>query len=194
MDNQNNKNNPKNNRQGWGDILITTLLVTFMVIGFYTLMRGAGPEEISYDKFLDMVDDKKVESVRLNSSRIYITLTDKARMEEAEEKAKKQQESGGLQGMMGQFQSQFLSQFQGSTQTEEEEDDDAEWNPDYYTGYVDDDGLVDWQPLKIRRFLSEALPSLLPAHLVPAIWRNTARPASSVCRHVPLRFFVLLQT
>lgn len=143
MDNQNNKNNPKNNRQGWGVILITTLLVTFMVIGFYTLMRGAGPEEISYDKFLDMVDDKKVESVRLNSSRIYITLTDKARMEEAEEKAKKQQESGGLQGMMGQFQSQFLSQFQGSTQTEEEEDDDAEWNPDYYTGYVDDDGLVE---------------------------------------------------
>lgn len=143
MDNQNNKNNPKNNRQGWGVILITTLLVTFMVIGFYTLVRGAGPEEISYDKFLDMVDDKKVESVRLNSSRIYITLTDKARMEEAEEKAKKQQESGGLQGMMGQFQSQFLSQFQGSTQTEEEEDDDAEWNPDYYTGYVDDDGLVE---------------------------------------------------
>ena len=40
MDNQNNKNNPNNNRQGWGIILVTTLLVTFMVMGFYSLMRG----------------------------------------------------------------------------------------------------------------------------------------------------------
>ena len=85
MDNQNNKNNPNNNRQGWGIILVTTLLVTFMVMGFYSLMRGAGPEEISYDKFLDMLDHKKVAEVSLGSNRIYITLTDKAREEEAKE-------------------------------------------------------------------------------------------------------------
>ena len=91
MDNQNNKNNPNNNRQGWGVILITTLLVTFMVLGFYSLMRGTGPEEISYDKFLELVDDKKVEEVRLNSSRIYIVLTDEARIEEAKERAEEQQ-------------------------------------------------------------------------------------------------------
>lgn len=140
MDNQNNKNNPKNNRQGWGVILITTLLVTFMVLGFYSLMRGTGPEEISYDKFLELVDDKKVEEVRLGSSRIYIVLTDEARIEEAKERAEKQQQNGGIHGMMGQFQDQFLSQFQNQEQSQsrEDEDDDTEKSPDYYTGYVDD--------------------------------------------------------
>ncbi len=141
MDNQNNKNNPNNNRQGWGVILITTLLVTFMVLGFYTLMRGAGPEEISYDKFLDMVDDGKVEVVRLNSSRIYITLTEKARQEEAEKRAEEQQQNGGLSSIMDQFQSQFQSQTQSQLQMSEE--DPEERDPDYYTGYVDDDALVE---------------------------------------------------
>ena len=141
MDNQNNKNNPNNNRQGWGIILITTLLVTFMVLGFYTLMRGAGPEEISYDKFLDMVDDGKVEVVRLNSSRIYITLTEKARQEEAEKRAEEQQQNGGLSSIMDQFQSQFQSQTQSQVQMSEE--DPEERDPDYYTGYVDDDALVE---------------------------------------------------
>ena len=88
MDNQNknnNKNNPNNNRQGWGIILITTLLVTFIVMGLFSLMRGSGPEEISYDKFLDLVEEKKVQKVTLNSSRIYITLTDEGRKEELQE-------------------------------------------------------------------------------------------------------------
>lgn len=141
MDNQNNKNNPNNNRQGWGVILITTLLVTFMVLGFYTLMRGTGPEEISYDKFLDMVDDGKVEVVRLNSSRIYITLTEKARREEAEKRAEEQQQNGGLSSIMNQFQSQFQSQSQIQVETSEE--DPEKRDPDYYTGYVDDDALVE---------------------------------------------------
>ena len=135
MDNQNNKNNPKNNRQGWGVILITTLLVTFMVLGFYSLMRGTGPEEISYDKFLELDDDKKVEEVRLGSSRIYIVLTDEARIEEAKERAEKQQQNGGIQGMMGQFQDQFLSQFQNQEQCQSREDanDDTERSPDNHT-------------------------------------------------------------
>ena len=60
MDN-NRKNDPNHNRQGWGIILITTLLVTFIVMGFYSLMRGSGPEQISYDKFLEMVDDGDVQ-------------------------------------------------------------------------------------------------------------------------------------
>ena len=82
MDNQNKKNS-NNNRQGWGVILITTLLVTFVVMGLYSLMQGSSPEEISYDEFLDLVEDKKVEEVQLASNRIYITLTDRAREEES---------------------------------------------------------------------------------------------------------------
>ena len=84
MDNQNNKNNdPNNNRQGWGIILVTTLLVAFVVMGLYSLMQGTGPEEISYDKFLKLVDGGEVEEVTLSSTRIYITLKDDAGKDDA---------------------------------------------------------------------------------------------------------------
>ena len=130
MDNQNNKNNPKNNRQGWGIILITTLLVTFMVMGLYSMMRGSGPEEISYDKFLTLIDDKKVQEVSLNSDRIYITLTDEARQEELEE--------NGQIANTGNIWSQMQEQIQTGSGDEE-----AERDPDYYTGYVNDYTLVE---------------------------------------------------
>ena len=87
MDNKDNKNNPNHNRQGWGIILITTLLVTFMVMGFYSLMSGSGPEEITYNEFLTMLDDGDVQKVTLNSDRIYITLTDEARSEKLQSTA-----------------------------------------------------------------------------------------------------------
>lgn len=127
MDNQNNKNNPNNNRQGWGIILVTTLLVTFMVMGFYSLMRGSGPEEISYDKFLDMLDHKKVAEVSLGSNRIYITLTDKAREEEAKENS-----ANGGKNIFNQMWAQT-----GTSQN-------GERDPDYYTAYImNDDSLVE---------------------------------------------------
>ena len=86
MDNQNNKNNdPNNNRQGWGIILVTTLLVAFVVMGLYSLMQGTGPEEISYDKFLKLVDGGEVEEVTLSSTRIYITLKDDAGKDDAKD-------------------------------------------------------------------------------------------------------------
>ena len=122
MDNQNKKNS-NNNRQGWGVILITTLLVTFVVMGLYSLMQGSSPEEISYDEFLDMVEDKKVEEVQLASNRIYITLTDRAREEESREN----DSSGGISNIFGQIQNQA-----GGS---------GESDPDYYTGYVSDDRL-----------------------------------------------------
>ena len=119
MDNQNKKNS-NNNRQGWGVILITTLLVTFVVMGLYSMMKGSSPEEISYDKFLNLVEDKKVEKVELGSSRIYITLTDKAREQE-------NKSTGGSSGITGMF-----GQISGRSGEDEEKD------PDYYTGYVSD--------------------------------------------------------
>ena len=122
MDNQNKKNS-NNNRQGWGVILITTLLVTFVVMGLYSLMQGYSPEEISYDEFLDLVEDKKVEEVQLASNRIYITLTDRAREEESREN----DSSGGISNIFGQIQNQA-----GGS---------GESDPDYYTGYVSDDRL-----------------------------------------------------
>ena len=123
MDNQNKKNS-NNNRQGWGVILITTLLVTFVVMGLYSFMRGSSPEEISYDEFRDLVEGKKVEEVQLASNRIYITLTDRAREEEQEDSSSG---GGGITSIFGQIQNQAGG--------------DGESDPDYYTGYVSDDRL-----------------------------------------------------
>ena len=134
MDNKNKKNDPNHNRQGWGIILVTTLLVTFMVMGLYSLMRGSGPEEISYDRFLTLVDEDKVERVSLSSDRIYITLTDEGRQEELEENA----QSGSVGSMMQRLQEQIQTGTSGSAENAREQ----EREPDYYTGYVNDYTLV----------------------------------------------------
>ena len=138
MDNKDNKNNPNNNRQGWGVILITTLLVTFVVMGLFSLMRGSGPEEISYDKFLSLVEDGDVKEVTLNSNRIYITLTDEARTKQSESQAADSSQSssdsssssGSLSDIVNQIGNQTSGQGSGDS------------SPDYYTAYVNDDQLV----------------------------------------------------
>lgn len=120
MDNQNNNKNPKNNRQGWGIILVTTLLTIFIVMGLYSLMQDKNPEEISYDKFLTMVDEGKVEKVTIDPTKIYITLKDDA-------KEKKNDTAPNI-----------VSQLEEKSKGEEK--DKA---PDYYTGTVKDDTLSD---------------------------------------------------
>ena len=162
MDNQNNNNKgPNNNRQGWGIILFTTLLITFIVMGLFSLMRGGTPEEISYDKFLKLVDNKKVESVTFTNSRINIVLTDSARKEklkgtlkEVKDESKKSssskesteksgtsdssKDSSSSAGENGTYDliSQLQEQMQDSGDTEEKD-------PDYYTGLVNDETLVE---------------------------------------------------
>ena len=162
MDNQNNNNKgPNNNRQGWGIILFTTLLITFIVMGLFSLMRGGTPEEISYDKFLKLVDNKKVESVTFTNSRINIVLTDSARKEklkgtlkevkdeskksssskESTEKSGTSDSSKDSSSSAGENEtydliSQLQEQMQDSGDTEEKD-------PDYYTGLVNDETLVE---------------------------------------------------
>ena len=162
MDNQNNKNKgPNNNRQGWGIILFTTLLITFIVMGLFSLMRGGTPEEISYDKFLKLVDNKKVESVTFTNSRINIVLTDSARKEklkgtlkevkdeskksssskESTEKSGTSDSSKDSSSSAGENEtydliSQLQEQMKDSGDTEEKD-------PDYYTGLVNDETLVE---------------------------------------------------
>lgn len=128
MENKNNNKNPKKNRQGWGVILTTTLLALFLVMGMSSLMKGQGPEEISYDKFLKMVDEHKVEKVVLEPTKIYITLTDKAREEQLKKDGKEEELTAN----------QILSQMEESMGQGEK---DAEWNPDYFAGAIADDRL-----------------------------------------------------
>ena len=135
MDNNNKNKDPNHNRQGWGIILATTLLVTFIVMGLYSMMQGSGPEEISYDKFLSLIDEGEVQEVSLNSDRIYITLTDEARREELEETGR----TGNPGNVLSQLQDQMQGQMQSGGGTEEE----SERSPDYYTGYVNDYNLTD---------------------------------------------------
>ncbi|WP_251391023.1 ATP-dependent zinc metalloprotease FtsH [Mediterraneibacter agrestimuris] len=132
MDNQNNNKNPKNNRQGWGIILATTLLAIFVVMGLSSLMQGQDPEEISYDKFLTLIGEKKVEKVVLEPSKIYITLTDEARKEELEA-------AGKTEELMA---NEWLSQIESMSQSGGDKEK-TEHTPDYYTGAVDDYQLAD---------------------------------------------------
>ena len=152
MDKNNKNNGPGNNRQGWGLILFTTLLVTFVVMGLYSLMQGSNPEEISYDKFLKLVDNGKVESVTMSGSQINIVLTDEARKQKQQGKLTEVKESGkssadhtedtsSAQTTTGESNSQSASlieqlqnQVQGTTSRQKD--------PDYYTGVVSDDTLV----------------------------------------------------
>ena len=136
MDNQNNKNSgPDNNRQGWGIILITTLLVTFVVMGLYSLMQGSSPEEISYDKFLELVDDGKVDEVTLGSTRIYITLKDDADTDSGDTGTDNADQNSGAVQTPGM--NEIISQIE--QQTEQRSGQQSE--PDYYTGVVNDDTL-----------------------------------------------------
>ena len=136
MDNQNNKNNgPDNNRQSWGIILITTLLVTFVVMGLYSLMQGSSPEEISYDKFLELVDDGKVDEVTLGSTRIYIKLKDDADTDSGDTGTDNADQNSGAVQTPGM--NEIISQIE--QQTEQRSGQQSE--PDYYTGVVNDDTL-----------------------------------------------------
>lgn len=76
MDNQNrnNKGPDRNNKQGFSFVIIVTLLTAMMVFALYQFQGMSGPEkEISYDEFLKMVEDRKVDSVEVKSDRIVIT-------------------------------------------------------------------------------------------------------------------------
>ena len=137
MDNKNNKNNPRNNRQGWGVILFTTLLTLFIVMGLYSLMQDRDPEEISYDKFLGLVDEGKVEKVTLGSSRIYITLKEGVNKEEEKKEGKDSQDQ--VEDQFQDMRDNLLNQMEEATGQR----DDQERPPDYFTGTVQDDNLPD---------------------------------------------------
>jgi len=83
--NQNNNNNP--NGQGPNRpkrpgvtgaiiILIISILLTLLFVQQFNKFKSAGEQEVSYDKFITMVKDKKVEKVEIYASKIYFTPKD----------------------------------------------------------------------------------------------------------------------
>ncbi len=78
MDNQNNRgrNNHqdpnRNNKQGVSFIIMVTLITSLLVLALYQFQGVTQAQEITYDEFLDMVDNGEVEEVVISSSRISI--------------------------------------------------------------------------------------------------------------------------
>ena len=143
MDNQNNNNKPRNNRQGWSVIIITTLLAIFVVMGLYSLMQDKNPQEISYYKFLKMVDDGKVDKVKISSSRIYITLKDGVSVKEElddDDTTQNSTESVTTENSTLQ-EAQDLADDLAKQLGVSESDMESTKEPDYYTGIVNDDSL-----------------------------------------------------
>ena len=74
MDNQNgNKDNNKNNKQGFSFVILITMLTALLVFAMYQFQGVDSDKEITYNKFLKMIDEKKVEKVEIKSDRILIT-------------------------------------------------------------------------------------------------------------------------
>ncbi|MEF9941700.1 MAG: ATP-dependent zinc metalloprotease FtsH, partial [Lachnospiraceae bacterium] len=83
--NQNKKNDPKKNKQGWGIIIFTTLITALLVLMLYQFLQDSTSEEISYSKFLDMVDHGKVEKVIIDANKLIITPKDSANVKDTKD-------------------------------------------------------------------------------------------------------------
>ena len=77
MDNQNNKNknnpnNNKDNKQGFSFIILVTLITMILVMALFQFQGTGEGNEITYDEFIKMVDDGKVDEVQIQIDRIVI--------------------------------------------------------------------------------------------------------------------------
>ena len=70
---KNNNKNQKNDKRGWILVLATTLIVGMLMFSLYDLAGSSTTKEISYDQFLTMVEEGKVEQVVIGSDKLTIT-------------------------------------------------------------------------------------------------------------------------
>ncbi|MDE6621742.1 MAG: ATP-dependent zinc metalloprotease FtsH [Lachnospiraceae bacterium] len=72
--NGNNNNNGKDPKKQSIIIMITAAVLSLLCISYFTrAVSGATTVEISYNKFIEMVEDGKIESVKIESSQLEIT-------------------------------------------------------------------------------------------------------------------------
>ena len=71
--NQNNKKNQKNDKRGWILVIIVTVITGFLVLSLFDFAGSATTKEITYDQFIDMVEEGKVEEVVFGSDKLIIT-------------------------------------------------------------------------------------------------------------------------
>ena len=70
--NQNQNKNKRNDKRGWLLVLITTLITGYLLFSLFSMAGKATTQEISYDQFLTMVDEGRVEEVVIGSDQITI--------------------------------------------------------------------------------------------------------------------------
>ena len=82
MDNQYNRNSnnnnqkpndPKNKKTGWGTLIFVGIIALILVMAMYHLGQDTEMQKVTYDEFLEMVDNGEVEKVVLEADRIVIT-------------------------------------------------------------------------------------------------------------------------
>ena len=71
--NQNHNKNDKPDGRKWLLICVITLLVGFLMMEMYDYAKNMTTKEISYDEFLTMVDEGKVEEVLIGNDKLVIT-------------------------------------------------------------------------------------------------------------------------
>lgn len=125
MDNQNNKKNDNNNRQNYGIIIITTIIAAVFVMFLYQLMQDTPSQEISYTKFMNMVENGEVKEVKISSEKITI-------IPKTDAEIKQESQSGESSGIGNITQgNNWFTQFNSQNQVE------------YYTGIVDDPNMYE---------------------------------------------------
>ncbi len=70
--NQNQNKNKKNDKRGWLLVLITTLITGYLLFSLFSMAGKATTQEISYDEFLTMVDEGRVEEVVIGNDQLTI--------------------------------------------------------------------------------------------------------------------------
>ncbi len=72
--NDNNKDPKKKKKQGVPLIILTAILTGILVMMLYQFRQESQYEEITYSRFLKLVDASKVDKVLINSNKLEISL------------------------------------------------------------------------------------------------------------------------
>ena len=75
-----NRNNKKRNYQLYIILAIVAAVTVALITGLDSLVKKSTTKEVTYDEFVEAVEEGKVDSVKISSARVTFTLTDDLRM------------------------------------------------------------------------------------------------------------------
>ena len=75
-----NRNNKKRNYQLYVILAIVAAVTVALITGLDSLVKKSTTKKVTYDEFVEAVEEGKVDSVKISSARVTFTLTDDLRM------------------------------------------------------------------------------------------------------------------